>query len=158
MNMKISSGRCEISLKLNQICENPSNAEGFDYWVSTQKEKWHKKDCSEVQVKSRWQSLSKREHDKLRKEVLKGSRWLRDHAEERSWLLHPLGLPPGPSQAKHVPNIRISTFVDEHKGLYDVFVDNWHKGARRKRTTSERKGWTAFVHKVPDTLKEVGCL
>ena len=153
MSMELSSGRAEISLKIGQVGESPSRSGDLDYWVSTQKEKWPGSDMDKVPVESTWKSLSKNDHDRLREEVLKSSRWLRDHHKERSSLFHPLGLPQGPSQAKHVPRVRISSFVDEQKGLYDVLVDNWRESSRRTSTTSARRGWTAFVYQLPDVIK-----
>ena len=153
--MKISLGRSQISLNINQLGENRSEGEGLDFWVSTQKEKWPGSDIDSIGVDSEWQKLTKVEHDRLRRQVLQGSRWLRDHVEERSGLFHPLKHPQGPSQAKHVPRIRISSFADEQRGLYDVFIDDWRRDdVKRSSMTSPRRGWTAFVDEVPAQLKK----
>ena len=37
----------------------------------------------------------------------------------------------GPSQARHVPRVRISAFVDGSNNKYSVFVDDWPLLAKR---------------------------
>ena len=66
----------------------------------------------------------------LRKDILVNSRWLRDHAAGRGALFHPLNHAQGPSQSRHVPNVRISSFIDESIESYEISFDDWKRGER----------------------------
>ena len=91
----------------------------------------------------------------LRGDVLKNSRWLRDHTIGRGNLFHPLNHAQGPSQAKHVPNIRISSFYKKVNESYDILIDNWKESAGElPKSLHKVPGWTAFVYQVPHSLLE----
>ena len=108
MGMHVHDSQCCIA----SIHYNSSDTgEGVDYWIRTQKEQWPGSDGDKPQVTEFWREIMKEHHDKLKNEVIAKSRWLREHVRLRRHC-HPLYHPQGPRQARHVPRMRISAFVD----------------------------------------------
>ena len=67
---------------------------------------------------------------------------------------HPLYHSQGPRQARHVPRVRISAFVDGSNKKYSVFVDDWRCSPEEVNMTQRTyTGWTAFVYQLPDALE-----
>ena len=101
-----------------------------------------------------WRRLSKIEHSGLRDSLTEQSGWLHEHVSERGKLFTPLKLPQGPSQSRHVPRIRISTFVNQDSETYEVFVDDWKMNSKSSQSViSPKRGWAAFVYDLPPLLK-----
>ena len=143
----------EKAKKVQRLEEGCRRNYEIDYWVRTKKEQWPGSDIDKLDVESSWTRISKEAHEMLRKDVLQNSRWLRDHSEGRAGLFHPLSHAQGPSQAKHVPDVRVSSFREKCGESYEIFVDNWKKsGAQVPRSLQRAPGWTAFVYQVPQSL------
>ena len=128
----------------------------MDYWIRTQKERWPGSEVDKTRVDSSWFKISEKDHDTLRMEVLKDSRWLRDHRGGRISLFHPLKHPQGPSQARHVPGIRISSFINNLDKTCEIIIDDWKEGEKKvPEKLQEDLGWTAFVYQIPASLKRM---
>ena len=145
MGMQVhDSQSCIASIQYNSF----DTGEGVDYWIRTQKEQWAGRDVDKLQETEIWREIVKEHHDKLK------SRWLREHVRPRTTLFHPFYHPQGPSQAKHVPRMRISAFVDGSNNRYSVFVDDWRCSPMEVNVIQRTyTGWTAFVYQLPDALQ-----
>ena len=143
----------EAAKKVQRLEESRTKSSESDYWVRTEKRQWPGSELDKVNVEGSWAKISKEAHEELRKDVLRNSRWLRDHSEGRAGLFYPLSHNQGPSQAKHVPDVRVSSFKSSCEKGYDVFIDNW-KSSETSVPSSLQKapGWTAFVYQVPQSL------
>ena len=118
------------------------------------KEQWPGSDVDKPQVTEFWREILKEHHDKLKNEVIVWSRWLREHVLPWTTLFHPLYHSQFPSQARHVPRMRISAFVDGSNNQYSVFVDDWRCSPKEVNMTQRTyTGWTAFVYQLPDALE-----
>ena len=99
MGMQVRDTQCCIA---SMQYKSFGTGEGVDYWIRTQKEQWPGSDVDKPQVTEFWRETMKEHHDKLKNEVIANSSWLREHVRPRTTLFHPLYLPHGPSQARHV--------------------------------------------------------
>ena len=149
MGMQVHDSQCCIaSVQYNSF----DTGEGVDSWIRTKKERWPGSD--KPQVPEFWREIMKEHHDKLKNEVIAKRRWLREHVRPRTTLFHPLYHPQGPSQARHVPRMRISAFVDGSNNKYSVFVVDWRCSPNEVNMTQRMyTGWTAFVYQLPDALQ-----
>ena len=144
------------SKKVQSVSEGSEEKHGMDYWVRTQKEQWPGSEIDKSTHKSYSARISGKDQEILRREVLKNSRLLRDHPDGRTTLFHPLNHAQGPSQSRHVPNIRISLFIKKPEQSCEVFIDNWKEGEKELPDKLRKApGWTAFVYQVPPSLLKV---
>ena len=128
--------------------------EGVHDWIRTQKEQWLGSDVDKPHVTERWHDTVKEHHEKLKNEVVARSRWLREHVRPRTTQFLPSNHTRGPSQARHVPRMSISAFVDGSSNRDSVFVDDW-RWSPKEVHMAQRKctKLTAFVNQLRHPLQ-----